>query len=173
MNTNNPPQNNNKRQNQQRNLHTRPHSHPDRQIHLILTSNRHSRRMLRRIPHYRQQNQPNERLADVPRLRQRINRADHELRTNSNQRRRDAEREQRNPNQQLRLLGLVVRVLELNLLRVLAAHRVGGHAADLRQSAAGVALANPLAAFLDLPAWLVVHVCVGFELEKEVAAVDD
>lgn len=172
MHPNNPPQNHNQRQNQQRNLHTRAHCNPNRKIHLILTSNRHSSRMLRRIAHNRQQNQPDKGLTDIPRLRQRINRVNHELRTNSNKHSRDTERQQRNPDHQLRLLGLIVGVLELDLLCVLPAHCVRGHAADLGEAPAGVAFADALAPFLDFAARLVVHVCVGFELEEEVAAVD-
>lgn len=72
---------------------------------------------------------------------------------------------------QLRLLGLVLCVLQVDFLGVGAAHCAGGHFADLRDAAAGVA--GFFAALFDFFRGLVVHVCVGLELEEEVAAVDD
>lgn len=72
---------------------------------------------------------------------------------------------------QLRLLGLVFCVLDVDFSGVGAAHCAGGHFADLGDAAVGVA--GFFRAFFDFFAGLVVHFCVGFELEEEVAAVDD
>lgn len=52
-----------------------------------------------------------------------------------------------------------------------AAHGAGGHFADLRDAAVGVAAL--FGALFNLFGGLVVHFCVGFELEEEVAAIDD
>lgn len=71
--TNNPPKNDNQRQNQKRNLHARPHSHPDRKIHLILAGNSHGSSMLRCITYDGQKDQSDKGLADIPSRSQGIN----------------------------------------------------------------------------------------------------
>lgn len=129
--------------------------------------------MLSSITHNRQEDQPNKDIADIGDLSQRVDRVNHELGTDSHQRSGEHKRQHGHPDRELRLLGLIVRILHLHLLRVLAAHRVRAHAANLCQSAAGVALADALAPLLDLQTGLVVHRRVGLELEEEVAAVDD
>ena len=67
MNTNNPSQNNSKRQNQQSNLHTRAHGNANRKIHLIFAGHRYCGSVLRGITDDRKEDQSDESLADVAR----------------------------------------------------------------------------------------------------------
>lgn len=194
--TNNPTKDDNQGQDQQRNLHTRSHRHADCEIHLILAGNGDGGSMLGRVTNNRQENQTNKGFANVSGFCQGVDRVDlvqfssdivhlgcrvqavgyttthHELGTDGNQCSGEQQRQKSHEDGQLRLLGLVTRVLHLHL-RVLAAHGADGHFADLGDSARCVALGDALAAFLHLGTWPIVDLRVGLELEEEVAAVDD
>lgn len=84
----------------------------------------------------------------------------------------DGQRQDRNPDAELRLFLLVVFLVDFHLLRVLAAHG-GRHLANLGQAATGIALRHLLAPLLDLGAGSVVDLGVRLELEEEVASVDE
>lgn len=94
----------------------------------------------------------------------------HVLSAERNQRRRDSQRQQGDPDMQLRLLRLIFRVLQLHLLGILASHS-GRHLADLRDAATGIALGDFLAALFYLWTGTVVDFGMRFQLEEEIASV--
>lgn len=96
----------------------------------------------------------------------------HELGAQSNENGGDNERQHGHKNAQLRLLFLIVRFLQLHILRVFARHG-GGHLADLRDTTAGITFVHLLPSLLHLGAGGVVDLRVGLELEKQIAAVND
>lgn len=72
LNANNPPKNNNQRQNQQCNLHTRANSNTNSEIHLVLAGHRHSGSVLSRVTNNGEKDQSDECLADVTGVSQSI-----------------------------------------------------------------------------------------------------
>ena len=171
-----PPQNHHERNQQQCDLHARPNSHADGKVHLVFAGDCHGRGVFCRVAHDGKEDQADKGARDAALgVGDGVDTPRHGLGTDRHQRRRHRQREHGNPFTKAGLLGLLLGFPDQVPLR-------GETACGCRNSGAGCGDCSCHAAFFGvftcaalfyLSGGCVEHHGVRFELEEDVAAVDD
>ncbi len=157
-----PPQHNQRRRNQQRNLDARADGHAHSQVHLVLDGDHTRRDVLSSVANNGDQNQPDKRLADLTRRHQRVDAVHHVISAHRDDERRHDEHQPGGPRPQQRLLLVLLarrRGLRLGLKQLLvrAQREVEVQHVEQQQDHGGAAREDEDAGLLVVLVGLVEH----------------